>query len=170
MAKGRSDLFVAVRDDRPEWDGAARARAVIDAHLSLEGPMLPILHALQAEFGCVPREAEPLIAAALNLSRAEVFGVISFYHDFRREPAGRHVLKLCRAEACQAMGMTQLADGLLGRLGLDWGGKTADGALTVEPTFCLGLCACAPNALYDGEPMGRVDAADLDRVVTEARA
>ena len=132
--------------------------------------MLPILHALQAEFGCIPREAEPLIANALNLSRAEVFGVISFYHDFRREPAGRHVLKICRAEACQAMGGVALADGLLAWLELDWGGKTNDGALTVEPAFCLGLCACAPAVLFDGEPIGRVGAAELDRVVAEARA
>ncbi len=170
MAKGHGYPLAAVRDDRPQWDGTARAAAVIDAHRAMPGAMLPMLHAMQAEFGCVPTEVEPMIAAALNLSRAEVFGVISFYHDFRRQPAGRHVLKLCRAEACQAMGMTQLADDLLGRLGLDWGGKTTDGALTVEPTFCLGLCACAPNAMYDGEPMGRVDAADLDRVVAEARA
>jgi formate dehydrogenase subunit gamma len=132
--------------------------------------MLPLLHALQEEFGCVPPEVEPLIATALNLSRAEVFGVISFYHDFRRAPAGRHVLKLCRAEACQAMGGAALAERLLGRLGLEWGGQTADGALTIEPAFCLGLCACAPSALFDGEPIGRIDPARLDDLVAEARA
>ena len=155
------------------WAGAERAEIVIAEHRSLDGPLLPILHALQEEFGCVPREAEPLIAAALNLSRAEVFGVISFYHDFRREPAGRHVLKLCRAEACQAMGAVGLADGLLARLGLEWGGRTRDGRLTVEPTFCLGLCACAPAALLDGEPMVRMTQATLDGALdtlAEARA
>ncbi len=112
-----------MRADRPEWEGAARAAPIIAAHRAMPGAMLPLLHALQAEFGCVPPEVEPMIATALNLSRAEVFGVISFYHDFRREPAGRHVLKICRAEACQAMGAASLADGLLARLGLPWGGQ-----------------------------------------------
>ena len=113
---------------------------------------------------------EPMIATALNLSRAEVFGVISFYHDFRREPAGRHVLKLCRAEACQAMGAVPLAERLLGRLGLAWGGCTADGELTVEPTFCLGLCACAPAALLDDEPLARLTPASLDAALAMASA
>ena len=169
MAKVRVQLE-SVRPPSPLWPDAARAQAIIEAHLGLDGAMLPLLHALQAEFGCVPREAEPLIAGALNLSRAEVFGVISFYHDFRREPAGRHVLRLCRAEACQAMGAVAIAERLLGRLGLDWGGKTDDDALTVEPTFCLGLCACAPAALFDGEPIGRLDTVRLDQLVAEARA
>ena len=96
--------------------------------------------------------------------------MISFYHDFRRRPAGRHVLRICRAEACQAMGATRLARDLLGRLGLDWGGTTVDGQLTVEPTFCLGLCACAPAALLDGAPVARVDAAMLDRLLAQAGA
>ncbi len=169
MAKRFKDPVV-VRNDDALWDGAPRAAAVIAAHRHLKGAMLPMLHALQHEFGCVPREAEPMLADALNLSRAEVFGVISFYHDFRREPAGQHVLKICRAEACQAMGAVALARGVLDQLGLDWGGRTADGRLTVEPTFCLGLCACAPAALYDGEPLAAVDAPMLDRLVAEARA
>ena len=149
------------------WSGAARAESVILAHRHLDGPLLPMLHALQEEFGYVPAQAEPLLAAALNISKAEVYGVISFYHDFRREPAGRHVLKLCRAEACQAMGSVALASNLLERFGLDWGGRTADGALTVEPTFCLGLCACAPAALLDGEPLVRVTTASLDAALAE---
>ena len=170
MGKRFKTSIAAAANDAPAWPGAARAAAVIEAHRRLPGAMLPLLHAIQAEFGCVPRDVEPMIATALNLSRAEVFGVISFYHDFRREPAGRHVLKLCRAEACQAMGGAELASGLLGRLGLEWGGKTADGALTVEPTFCLGLCACAPAALYDSEPLARIDHARLDALVAESRA
>ena len=170
MVKRFKTPAATVRDAKPDWPGAARAAAVIAAHRDLDGAMLPMLHALQAEFGCVPSEVEPMLAEALNLSRAEVFGVISFYHDFRREPAGRHVLKICRAEACQAMGANRLATELLGELGLDWGGRTLDGRLTVEPTFCLGLCACAPAALYDGEPLGRVDRAMLDHLVAEARA
>jgi len=145
------------------WN-ADLAQAVIDRHAAAEGPLLPLLHALQDTFGCVPPEAVPAIGTALNLSRAEVHGVISFYHDFRSRPAGRHVLKLCRAEACQSMGAAPLAVRLLARLGLDWGGTTADGGLTVEPVFCLGLCACAPAALLDDEPLARLDDAALDAV------
>jgi formate dehydrogenase subunit gamma len=137
------------------WDGET-GRQILAAHDRLEGPLLPILHALQETFGHVPRAAVPLIAEHLNLSRAEVLGVVSFYQDFREAPAGRHVLKLCRAEACQSMGAVALAADVLDRLGLDWGGTTADGALTVEPAFCLGLCACAPAALLDGEPLARL--------------
>ena len=130
--------------------------------------MLPILHAIQEEFGYIPREAEPVIAAALNLTRAEVHGVISFYHDFRREPAGRHVLKICRAEACQSMGSEVNAHRLLERLGLDWGETTPDGRITIDAVYCLGLCATAPSALLDGEPVGRLDAARLEALAMEA--
>ena len=166
----RETRLESIRPISVAWSETERARDVIAQHQALDGAMLPILHALQAEFGCVPREAEPLIADALNLSRADVYGVISFYHDFRREPAGRHVLKICRAEACQALGAVAMAQRLLADLAVEWHGTTADGAVTVEPSFCLGLCACAPAALFDGEPMGRVTAAALDRVVGEARA
>jgi formate dehydrogenase subunit gamma len=146
------------------------AQEVIEAHATLQGAALPILHALQEEFGYVPKECDPLIADALNLSRAEVHGVVSFYHDFRRAPAGRHVLKLCRAEACQSAGGITLAERLLGRLGLGWGGTTADGSLTIEAVYCLGLCACGPSALLDGEPMARLDDDALAAAVQEARA
>jgi formate dehydrogenase subunit gamma len=118
----------------------------------------------------VPEAAKPLIAHALNLSRAEVHGVVSFYHDYRAEPAGRHVLKLCRAEACQSVGGTALHRDVLSRLGLEWGGTTPDGRLTVEAVYCLGLCATAPAALLDGEPLGRLDSSRLDGVVAEAMA
>jgi len=140
------------------------AEAIIAAHEALEGPMLPILHALQAEFGFISEAAMRLVAARLNVTRAEVYGVVSFYHDFRQEAAGRHVLKLCRAEACQAMGGEGAAAALLARLGLDWGGTTPDGRLTVEPVYCLGLCACAPSAMLDGEVHGRLDAAALENL------
>ena len=148
----------------PHWDGAL-GRRIIAEQAGLEGAMLPILHALQEEFGCVPHEAVPLVADALNLSRAEVHGVVSFYHDFRARPPGRHVLKLCRAEACQAMGAEALSAGLMRRLGVEWHGTTADGSLTLEPAFCLGLCACAPAALLDGEPLARLDEAVLAEVL-----
>ena len=146
------------------WDPGL-AITIIAEHAALEGAALPILHALQNEFGCVPKEAEPLIAEALNLSRAEIHGVISFYHDFRRSPAGRRVLKLCRAEACQAVGAVAMGERVLARLGIAWGGTTADGGLTVEGVYCLGLCACAPAALLDGEPVGRLDDALLAGLV-----
>jgi len=130
---------------------------------------MPILHALQDEFGYIPEEAVTLLASHLNLWRAEVHGTITFYHDFRRRPAGRHVLKLCRAEACQSMNGPQLARDLLATLGIEWGETTSDGVLTVEGVYCLGLCACAPSAMFDGEPIGRLDREKLDTVVREAR-
>jgi formate dehydrogenase subunit gamma len=141
-----------------------RAAEIISEHADLEGPMLPILHALQEEFGCVGDSAGPLIAQALNLTRAEVHGVISFYHDFRHESAARHVLKLCRGESCQSMGSEALARNLLDRLGIDWNGSTAAEGLTVEPVYCLGLCACSPAAMLDGGPIGRLD----DETLAEA--
>jgi formate dehydrogenase subunit gamma len=135
-----------------------RIAEILEAHLGLEGPLLPILHAVQAAFGFVPDSAIPQIAAALMLSKAEVHGVISFYHDFRAAPAGRHVLKLCRAEACQAMGADRVAGAVKAALGIDWHETTPDGRVTLEPVFCLGLCACGPAAMVDGRLVGRCDA------------
>ena len=146
-----------------------RAEEIIDARRHLDGATLPILHALQDEFGYLDREAVPMIAQALNLSRAEVHGVVSFYHDFREAPAGRHVLKLCRSEACQSMGADALADAARDRLYIDWHGTTPDGGLTLEPVFCLGLCACAPAAMLDGRVVGALDEARLTRLIDEAR-
>jgi formate dehydrogenase subunit gamma len=148
------------------WD-EHEAKSIIGRHRGREGALLPILHDLQAMFGCVAPAAIRLVADALNLSRAEVHGVVSFYHDFREQPAGRHVLKLCRAEACQAMGGEALARQALDRFGLDWGDTTADGRLTVEAVYCLGLCACAPSALLDGEPIGRLTPQSLDDIATD---
>lgn len=146
-----------------------RVAEIIEAHVALEGPLLPILHAIQAEFGHVPQTVLPVIAKALNLSKAEVHGVMSFYHDFREVPAGRHVLKLCRAEACQAMGADRVAAHVQGALGVDWHGTTPDGAVTLEPVFCLGLCACGPAAMLDGRLVGRCDEARIDGLIAEAR-
>jgi len=136
---------------------ADRIAEILDAHQGLEGPLLPILHAIQAAFGHVPDAAVPQIAKALMLSKAEVHGVISFYHDFRSAPAGRHVLKLCRAEACQTMGADAVAERIKRALGIDWHETTPDGRVTLEPVFCLGLCACGPAAMVDGRLVGRVD-------------
>ena len=138
-----------------------RVKAICAAHAGLEGPLLPILHAVQHAFGCVPREAIPVIAQELNLTRAEVYGVVTFYHDFREQPAGRRVVKICRAEACQAMGGAALGAAVLKHFGIDWKGTSADGTVTVEPVYCLGLCSVAPAALVDGEPHGRVEVAHL---------
>ncbi|MEZ0168476.1 formate dehydrogenase subunit gamma [Microvirga sp. TS319] len=146
-----------------------RLSEIIRAQASLDGPTLPILRALQDEFGYVPEEAVPMIASALNLSRAEIHGTVTFYHDFRDAPAGKHVLKLCRAEACQSMNGAVVAQEFLATLGIGWGETTPDGSLTVEGVYCLGLCACAPSALYDGEPIGRLDPGTLDAVAREAR-
>lgn len=140
-------------------------RAIVAPLASLEGPLLPMLHALQDAWGFVPQAAVPVLADVLNLGRAEVHGVISFYHDFRDHPAGRHVLKICRAEACQAMGAGALAESTLHRLGIGWHGTTPDGAVTVEPVYCLGLCACAPAVMIDGRVLGRLDDARMDRIL-----
>ncbi len=144
----------------PSWD-EKRAGEIIDAHKAMEGATLPILHAVQDAFGFITDRAIEMIADALNLSRAEVHGVVSFYHDFRRAPAGPHVIRLCRAEACQAMGADKLAQQMRETLGVDWHGTTTDGRVTLEPVFCLGLCSCAPAAMLDGKVMGRVDHAKL---------
>ena len=150
-------------------DIPSRTSAILAEMMHLEGPLLPILHGIQEEFGHIPGETLPIVAAALNISRAEVHGVVSFYHDYREQPAGRHVLKLCRAEACQAMGGEALADHARQTLGLGWHETAKDGSLTLEPVYCLGLCACAPAAMLDGEVFGRVDADGLDGLLAEAR-
>ncbi|MBN9005897.1 MAG: formate dehydrogenase subunit gamma [Rhizobiales bacterium] len=150
------------------WD-AQRATEIIAEYRSVEGPTVVILHALQHVFGYVPEPAIPMIASALNLSRAEVHGVFTFYHDFRKEPAGRHVLKLCRAEACQSAGGNALAARAEAKLGVSIGNTTADERVTLEPVYCLGLCATAPSAMLDGRVVGRLDEARLDALVAEAQ-
>ncbi|WP_224815153.1 formate dehydrogenase subunit gamma [Hasllibacter sp. MH4015] len=142
----------------------AEISAIIQSHVHREGPLLPILHGMQAAFGYIPDAARAPIADALNITEAELHGVISFYHDFRREPAGRHVLKICRAEACQAVGGNVVGEDVLGKLGLDWHETSADGRVTVEPVYCLGLCACGPAAMVNDQVRGRVTA---DALVAE---
>jgi formate dehydrogenase subunit gamma len=139
----------------------SRLREIIAQHLALEGPLLPILHAVQAEWGHVPAPAVPMLAEALNLGRAEVHGVVSFYHDFRSSPAGQVAIKLCAAEACQAQGARALARETLKTFGLATYGTTADGRVTVEPVYCLGLCATGPAAMVDGALKGRATAQTL---------
>jgi formate dehydrogenase subunit gamma len=150
------------------WE-TARAAEIIAAHAAKEGATLVILHALQEAFGYVPEPAIPMIAESLNHSRAEVHGVFTFYHEFRKEPAGRHVLKLCRAEACQAAGGDALAAHAEHKLGIAIGNTTPDGGVTLEPIYCLGLCATAPSAMFDDRVIGRLDVASLDALVAESQ-
>lgn len=145
----------------------ARLERILDAQAGREGPLLPILHDVQAAFGCVPAETIPRIADRLNLTRAEVHGVVSFYHDFREAPAGRVVVKLCRSEACKATGADALAAAAEARCGVAMGETAVDGAVTLEPVYCLGLCACGPAAMVNGEILGRLDTARLDAMLTE---
>jgi len=164
MGRIRETLQVT---DYPPFD-PQRARAIIAAEAGREGATLPILHALQEAFGCIPEAAEPMVADALNLSRAEIHGVVTFYHDFRRSPPGRHVLKLCRAEACQARGGDALAADVEERLGIPIGSTTPDGQVTLEATYCLGLCASGPAIMIDGRPVARVDAGEGAARIVEA--
>lgn len=149
-------------------DFSAQMEEILARHQGREGALLPILQDVQAELGHVPPAVVPQIALALNLSKAEVHGVVSFYHDFRSEPGGAHVLKLCRAEACQAVGADRVAAHARAVLGVDWHG-TRDG-VTLEPVFCLGLCACGPAAMVDGRLAGRVDEARFDALLAGVRA
>ncbi|MEE4117614.1 MAG: NAD(P)H-dependent oxidoreductase subunit E [Paracoccaceae bacterium] len=137
---------------------AAEARAIAERLRPLEGPLLPILHAVQERFGHVPDAALPAIADALNLTRAEVHGVASFYHDFRSEPAGRVTVRVCRSEACKSVGADGLLTGLEAALGVRAGETAPDGSVTLEPVYCLGLCACGPAAQVGDRLLGRATA------------
>jgi len=139
--------------------------AAVEAHRGRVGPLLPVLHEIQDKLGFVPADAVPLIATALKLSRAEVHGVLSFYHDFRSEAPGEHVVHLCRAEACQAMGARALEAHAKSRLGIDFGGTTADGRITLEPVYCLGNCACSPSIRIDDELHARVTPERFDALI-----
>lgn len=154
----------------PPLTTMARLQALIDARRDLPGATLPILHAIQDDFGWVPGEAVPLIAATLNLGRAEVHGVLSFYHHFRTRPPGRHVVQVCRAESCQAMGGEGLEAHARASLGVDWHETTADGAVTLLPVYCLGNCACSPALRVDDDIRGRVTPARFDALVAALRA
>jgi formate dehydrogenase subunit gamma len=146
---------------------AAAIAECIGQHREVPGGLLPLLHAIQARLGFVPADSVPSIAKALHLSRAEVHGVISFYHDFRSEPAGNHILQICRAEACQAVGARALEAHAKSSLGVDFGGTTADGAVTLEAVYCLGNCACSPSVRLDDEIHARVDATRLDELLAD---
>ena len=133
------------------------------------GPLIEILHSVQAALGYVPPDAVPILAEALNLSRAEVHGVVTFYHFFRETPPGRHTVSICRAEACQSMGADDLVQHAKRRLGVDFHETTADGIFSLEPIFCLGNCALSPAAMIDGRLYGRVTPERFDELVAEKK-
>jgi formate dehydrogenase subunit gamma len=147
-----------------DWD-AETGRGIIRALKHAEGALLPILHAIQDRFGYIDAAAVPIIADELNLSRAEVHGVMSFYHDFRKEPPGRHVVKICRAEACQSVGGRASEAYAQERLNTAFHETSADGRFTLEPVYCLGNCACGPSAMIDGKLYGRVTPKRFDQLV-----
>jgi len=154
----------------PDWN-EARARDVIAPFADIDGGLLPALNALQAEFGYIPKAAVALIAQEFNISKADVFGTVTFYHDYRFDKRpGRHVLKLCRAEACQALGAVKVADAAKKKLNLDWHQTGADGEWTLEPVFCLGLCASGPAAMLDGQVIGGLDDAGIAGIIEKGEA
>jgi formate dehydrogenase subunit gamma len=145
-----------------------RILAIVERHRHRDGPLIEVLHEVQESFGCIPTGAVAVIARGLNLSRAEVHGVVTFYHHFRTRPPGRHVLQICRAESCQAAGGRAIEAHAKARLGIDFGQTTADGRVTLEAVYCLGLCACSPAAMLDDEVHGRVTPESLDAIVDAA--
>lgn len=147
----------------------AEIAAIISALKHKPGSLLPILHGIQDSVGYIPPEAIPLIASELNLTRADVHGVVSFYHDFRSEAPGRHVVRICQAESCQAMNSDALTAHAKARLGIDFHQTTGDKAFTLEPVYCLGMCAVSPAMMVDDEVYGRLNAARLDEVLEDTR-
>ncbi|GII58357.1 formate dehydrogenase subunit gamma [Planotetraspora thailandica] len=142
-----------------------RVRSIAARHRDERGALMPILHAVMEEMGHVDPAVIPVLADELNLSRADVYGVITFYHDFRQTPPGRRTVRICRAEACQAVGAAELVDRAKSRLGVGFGETTADGAVTLEQVFCLGNCATGPSVQVDDRLYGRVSAEKLDGIL-----
>jgi formate dehydrogenase subunit gamma len=152
-----------------DWD-AETGRGIIRALKHVEGALLPILHAIQDEFGYVDAAAVPVIADELNLTRAEVHGVVGFYHDFRKQAPGRHIVKICRAEACQSVGGRESEAHARQRLNADFHETSADGRYTLDPVYCLGNCACGPSAMIDGKLHGRVTPKRFDQLIDALEA
>ena len=144
-------------------------RRIVEGMKERPGPLIEVLHAVQGALGYVPSDAVPLIAETLNLSRAEVHGVITFYHFFRETPPGRHTVQLCRAEACKSMGADALVEHAKKRLGVDFHQTTADGSISLEQVFCLGNCACSPAAMVDGKLYGRLTPQSFDALIADTK-
>lgn len=170
IVESETDLRGAARSASADMGALIAVRGVLERRVGMPGALLPILHDVQDALGHIPAHVVPEIAAALGLSRAEVHGVITYYQHFRAEPAGRHVLQLCRAESCQAMGADQLLNHAKQHLGCDLHGTTRDGAFSLEPVYCLGLCASSPAMMLDGEPHARVTPQMFDALVARTRS
>jgi formate dehydrogenase subunit gamma len=149
---------------------SAAVRRIVAQHRERPGPLLEVLHSIQASFGYVPEGAVPVVAEELNLSRAEVHGVVTFYHFFRRHRPGAHTVSLCQAEACQSMGAAKLAEHARKSLGIEFHQTTADGRFSLEPIYCLGNCACSPAAMIDGQLHGRLTPEAFDALIAQAPA
>lgn len=146
-----------------------RVQTHIDALKNLPGALLPLLHAIQDDLGYIPEQGYSKISKALNLSVAEVHGVVTFYHHFRTHRSGKHIVQICRAESCQAMGCDALEAHVKSTLGIDYHQTTADGAITLEPVYCLGNCACSPAVMIDEEIYGRVSASKIDQIIRDIK-
>lgn len=148
-------------------DHLATIGSIVERHKTVEGPLLPILHAIQKALGYIPDVAIELLAKALKSSTAEIHGVISFYHFFRTHPAGKHVVQICRAESCQAVGGRDLEQSIMQRLNINYHQTTPDGEFTLEPVYCLGNCACSPAIRVNDDIYGRVTLAKVDAIISE---
>jgi formate dehydrogenase subunit gamma len=147
---------------------AAIVVSAVQKYADMPGGLLPLLHEVQASLGHVPKDCVAAIASGMGLSRAEVHGVIGFYHDFHDQPRGQTTIHLCRAEACQAMGSRKLEAHVKTRLGIDYGGTTEDGRFSLEPVYCLGNCACSPSIRIGDDVFARVDAKRFDQLLDKA--
>ena len=147
-----------------------KTRKIVAPWKEKKGGLIPILQEIQKELGYISSEAMETISKDLKIPKSEIYGVVTFYHDFRKAPAGRHVLKLCQAEACQSMGSDRIAARVKQLLGIDFHETTGDGAVTLEPVYCLGLCACSPSAMLDGEVFGRLDDDRIEDIMAELRS
>ena len=149
----------------PNGAPVAVVSAAVQKYADIPGGLLPLLHEIQADLGYVPKDSVALIAKGMGLSRAEIHGVISFYHDFHYQPRGQKTIHLCRAEACQAMGSRKLEAHVKSRLGIEYGGTTPDGRFSLEPVYCLGNCACSPSIRIGDDVFARVDADRFDELL-----
>jgi formate dehydrogenase subunit gamma len=173
MGKKSSLRVIPVKVEAVSSLSPGERSAVLEACAQLKsaaGALMPILHAVQASLGYVPKDAVPLIASELNLSRADVHGVVTFYHYFRKDPPGRHVVHLCRAEACQSVGAVALEAHAKKSLGIDFHETTADKAISLEPVYCLGNCSLGPSIMIDQELQGRVSPKRFDELMAQTRA
>jgi formate dehydrogenase subunit gamma len=172
MSDIRPRRIIPIKVEPPSSLTSTQRSAVLDVCARLKdipGALMPIFHAVQESLGHVPKDSVPLIADALNLSLAEVHGVLTFYHYFRQSPPGRHVVHLCRAEACQAVGAVELEAHAKRTLGIDFHGTTPDGAVSLEPVYCLGNCALGPSVMIDEQLKGRVSPRRFDELMAAAR-